>query len=187
MIVTTLAEVPGKKTTKVLGLARGNTIRARHIIVATNGYTGTATPWLQKRIVPIPSQIIATDSIPKETMDRLMPKRRMLGETRNLYHYFRPSPDGTGIVFGGRAGADQRGAEHDQLAGARYVGNQQVLGELHVARQVAEDAQRAGNHYRRHVPSGETAHRAQPSPAMPHRHERPPLILGGKSVWFGTF
>ncbi|SST10557.1 Uncharacterised protein [Acinetobacter baumannii] len=48
------------------------------------------------------------------------------------------------------AGADQRGAEHDQLAGARYVGNQQVLGELHVARQVAEDAQRAGNHYRRH-------------------------------------
>jgi uncharacterized protein YbjQ (UPF0145 family) len=31
MIVTTLAEVPGKKTTKVLGLARGNTIRARHI------------------------------------------------------------------------------------------------------------------------------------------------------------
>jgi uncharacterized protein YbjQ (UPF0145 family) len=31
MIVTTLAEVPGKKITKVLGLARGNTIRARHI------------------------------------------------------------------------------------------------------------------------------------------------------------
>lgn len=81
------------------------TIRARDVIVATNGYTGAATPWLRKRIVPIPSQIIATDPIPKETMDRLMPKRRMLGETRNLYHYFRPSPDGQGIVFGGRAGA----------------------------------------------------------------------------------
>ncbi len=81
------------------------TIRARNVIVATNGYSGAAHPWLRKRIVPIPSQIIATDSIPKETMDRLMPKRRMLGETRNLYHYFRPSPDGNGIVFGGRAGA----------------------------------------------------------------------------------
>ena len=81
------------------------TIRARHVIVATNGYIGGASPWLQKRIVPIPSQIIATGPIPKETMDRLMPKRRMLGETRNLYHYFRPAPDGAGIVFGGRAGA----------------------------------------------------------------------------------
>jgi glycine/D-amino acid oxidase-like deaminating enzyme len=80
-------------------------VRARNVIVATNGYTGPATPWLRKRVVPIPSQIIATEPIPKETMDRLMPKRRMLGETRNLYHYFRPSPDGTGIVFGGRAGA----------------------------------------------------------------------------------
>lgn len=81
------------------------TVRARNVIVATNGYTGPATPWLRRRIVPIPSQIIATDPIDKPTMDRLMPKRRMLGETRNLYHYFRPSPDGAGIVFGGRAGA----------------------------------------------------------------------------------
>lgn len=81
------------------------TIRARNVIVATNGYTGKSSPWLQKRIAPIPSQIIATDPIPKETMDRLMPKRRMLGETRNLYHYFRPAPDDNGIVFGGRAGA----------------------------------------------------------------------------------
>lgn len=88
----------------IIQTGRG-TIAARNVIVATNGYTGPATPWLQRRIVPIPSQIIATDPIPKETMDRLMPKRRMLGETRNLYHYFRPSPDGNGIVFGGRAGA----------------------------------------------------------------------------------
>ncbi|KAI3478036.1 hypothetical protein L1887_60088 [Cichorium endivia] len=39
------------------------------------------------------------------------------------------------------AGADQRAAEHDQLARARYVRDQQVFGEFHVARQVAEDAQ----------------------------------------------
>ena len=31
MIVTTLDEVAGRKTVKVLGMARGNTIRARHI------------------------------------------------------------------------------------------------------------------------------------------------------------
>ena len=101
---TPVSGIQGDGNSQTVVTERG-TIRARNVIVATNGYTGPATPWLRKRIVPIPSQIIATDPIPKETMDRLMPKRRMLGETRNLYHYFRPSPDGTGIVFGGRAGA----------------------------------------------------------------------------------
>lgn len=80
------------------------TVTARHVIVATNGYTGKATPWLQRRVIPIPSQIIATEPLAPEVMDRLMPKRRMLGESRNLYNYFRPSPDGTRIVFGGKAG-----------------------------------------------------------------------------------
>jgi glycine/D-amino acid oxidase-like deaminating enzyme len=83
--------------------SRGS-LRARNVIVATNGYTGKATPWLQRRVIPIPSQIIATEQLPQDVMDRLMPKKRMLGETRNLYNYFRPSPDGTRIVFGGKAG-----------------------------------------------------------------------------------
>jgi glycine/D-amino acid oxidase-like deaminating enzyme len=80
-------------------------VSARDVIVATNGYTGGVLPWLYRRIVPVPSQIIATEPIAPELMDRLMPKRRMLGETRNMYHYYRPSPDGARIVFGGRAGA----------------------------------------------------------------------------------
>ncbi len=81
-------------------------LRARHVVVATNGYTGSATPWLQRRIVPIPSQIITTEPLDPALMDRLMPKRRMIGESRNLYHYYRPSPDGTRMVFGGRRGAE---------------------------------------------------------------------------------
>lgn len=88
----------------VLTTSRGTT-KARDLLVCTNGYTGKSTPWLQRRIVPIPSQIIATEPLPAETMRRLMPKGRMLGETRNIYHYYRPSPDGTCIIFGGRAGA----------------------------------------------------------------------------------
>ncbi len=84
--------------------SRGDT-KAKELLVCTNGYTGAATPWLQRRVVPIPSQIIATEPLPAETMARLMPKGRMLGETRNTYHYYRPSPDGTCIIFGGRAGA----------------------------------------------------------------------------------
>ena len=85
--------------------SRGKT-KASELLVCTNGYTGQATPWLQRRIIPIPSQIIATQTLPSDTIQRLMPKGRMLGETRNIYHYYRPSPDGSRIIFGGRAGAD---------------------------------------------------------------------------------
>ncbi|MNP04422.1 hypothetical protein D3C76_963350 [compost metagenome] len=49
-----------------------------------------------------------------------------------------------------QAGSDQRATEHNQLACARYVRNQQVFGELHVTRQVAENAQATTNHHGRH-------------------------------------
>ncbi|MNZ28249.1 hypothetical protein D3C78_454750 [compost metagenome] len=49
-----------------------------------------------------------------------------------------------------QAGTDQRAAEHNQLTCARHVRDQQVFSEFHVTRQVAEDAQGAANHHRRH-------------------------------------
>jgi glycine/D-amino acid oxidase-like deaminating enzyme len=64
-----------------LATARGG-LRAGEVIVATNGYTGPATPWLRRRVIPIPSQIIATEPLPPETIKRLMPKRRMCGGRR---------------------------------------------------------------------------------------------------------
>ena len=85
--------------------ARGD-VSAREVIVTTNGYSGSAIPWLQRRIIPIPSQMIATEPLGPALMDRLMPKRRVVGETRNLYHYYRPSPDDTRILFGGKATSD---------------------------------------------------------------------------------
>ena len=107
------AQIHGQ--TEVTGIARDGDrfevrtargiVSARDVIVATNGYTGGALSWLYRRIIAVPSQIIVTEPIACSLMDRLMPKRRMIGETRNMYHYYRPSPVGTRIVFGGRAGA----------------------------------------------------------------------------------
>ncbi|TIS31828.1 FAD-dependent oxidoreductase, partial [Mesorhizobium sp.] len=37
-----------------------------------------------------------------EVMARLMPKRMMMGEGRELGFYYRPSPDGRRILLGGR-------------------------------------------------------------------------------------
>ena len=38
-------------------------------------------------------------------MDRLMPTRRCYGDSRRIMAYYRPSPDGQRILFGGRATA----------------------------------------------------------------------------------
>lgn len=88
-------------------------IRARDVIVATNGYTDRCDPWLRRRLVPVPSRIIATEPLDAALMDRLMPARRMHGDTLHLYHYYRPSPDGRRILWGGRAPLDAL----DPLAG----------------------------------------------------------------------
>jgi glycine/D-amino acid oxidase-like deaminating enzyme len=93
----------GKKFS--VSTSRGQ-VTSRDVIIATNGYTDGLVPWLNRRIIPIPSQIITTENIEPKLMGQLMPKRRMLGNTLNLYNYFRPSPDDKCIIFGGRKGAN---------------------------------------------------------------------------------
>ena len=78
------------------------TVRARHVLVCTNGYTDAANPFLRRRLVPVRSRIIATEELASDVMARLMPKRMMMGENRQLGFYYRPSPDGRRILLGGR-------------------------------------------------------------------------------------
>jgi glycine/D-amino acid oxidase-like deaminating enzyme len=83
--------------------ARG-TVRAEHVITGTNGYTDEADRWLRRRLVPVRSRIIATAPLSDNLMRQLMPRGVMCSETRKLYYYYRPSPDGQRILFGGRDG-----------------------------------------------------------------------------------
>jgi glycine/D-amino acid oxidase-like deaminating enzyme len=80
----------------------GGTIAARNVVIATNGYTGPSTPWLHRRVIPIGSYIIATEPLPSETMATLMPRDRIVSDTRKVVYYYRASPDGQRILFGGR-------------------------------------------------------------------------------------
>ena len=77
-------------------------ILARKVVVATNGYTGRITPWLRRRVIPIGSYIIATEALPPDLMARLMPKERIVSDTRKVVYYYRASPDRRRILFGGR-------------------------------------------------------------------------------------
>ena len=80
---------------------RGSVV-ARDVVVATNGYTGGLTPWLQRRVIPIGSYMIATEALPEGLMDRLIPKNRIVSDTRKVVFYYRASPDRQRILFGGR-------------------------------------------------------------------------------------
>ena len=77
-------------------------VKADKVIIATNGYTGSLTPRLQRRVIPIGSYVIATEPVGRELMDELMPKDRIVSDTRKVVYYYRPSPDRSRIIFGGR-------------------------------------------------------------------------------------
>lgn len=89
-------------------------VEARDVIVATNGYTTGLTPWLQRRVIPIGSYIIATEELPEATIDRLFPGDRIASDTCKVVYYYRASPDRRRVIFGGRVSA----AETTPLIGA---------------------------------------------------------------------
>lgn len=105
------AQVEGD--TPVLGVAREasafrvttarGTVRARAVLAATNGYSGAALPQARRRIIPVPSFIVATEELGENRMRALIPNGRNIVETRNRHSYFRPSPDGKRLVWGARA------------------------------------------------------------------------------------
>jgi glycine/D-amino acid oxidase-like deaminating enzyme len=78
-------------------------IEAGDVIIATNGYTGDATPQFKQRLVPVGSYIIATEELTPEMALSLSPKNRSFADTRRVLTYYRLSPDGRRLIFGGRA------------------------------------------------------------------------------------
>lgn len=99
----------------IVHTARGK-LRAHDVIVASNGYTGALTPWLQRRVIPIGSTIIATEPLPPELINELIPNNRTLVDTRRLVVYYRASPDRRRILFGGRVSLQETEARNSAPA-----------------------------------------------------------------------
>jgi len=99
---TPVTAVRREATRFIVETPNGN-IDATAVVATTNGYTGGTTPALARRLVAIPSFMIATESLGTDRVKSLIPNGRMMVETRDKHLYYRPSPDGTRIVLGGRA------------------------------------------------------------------------------------
>jgi glycine/D-amino acid oxidase-like deaminating enzyme len=75
---------------------------ARDVFVGSSGYTGSATPALRKKLVPIGSYIITTEILPEALARELSPRNRMIYDSKNYLYYYRLTPDHR-MLFGGRA------------------------------------------------------------------------------------
>lgn len=97
--VTELAARPGGG--HAVRTTRG-VIDVDRVLVATSGYTGSLTPWLQRRTIPVGSFIIVTEPLPLETAQQILPRNRQAADNKMLTYYFRLTPDNR-LLFGGRA------------------------------------------------------------------------------------
>jgi glycine/D-amino acid oxidase-like deaminating enzyme len=77
-------------------------VAARDVLIATNGYSGPLSPWHRRRVIPIGSYILATDPLPGGA-GKYIPNDRAVSDSKRIVVYFRQSPDGSRILFGGRA------------------------------------------------------------------------------------
>jgi glycine/D-amino acid oxidase-like deaminating enzyme len=97
--------------------ARG-TVRARDVLIATNGYSGRLTPWIAKRLAPINAYMIATEPLSDNLAKSVLPAHRTYTDNRRSGNYMQLSPDGTRLLFGGRTG--RLPSSLRQLAGDLY-------------------------------------------------------------------
>jgi glycine/D-amino acid oxidase-like deaminating enzyme len=82
--------------------AAGRKIVARDVIACTGGYTDAALPGLRRRVVPIGSYVIATEPLSPDLAATIIPRRRVVFDSKYFLSHFRLSPDNR-LVFGGLA------------------------------------------------------------------------------------
>ena len=107
--VTAIESVTGGFSVRTI---RGE-IRARDVLIATNGYTSDAFPEFQRRIIPMGSYIIATEPLDPAVARRIIPKDRMIIDTKHVLYYFRRTADDR-LLFGGRASFAPTSVEHSR-------------------------------------------------------------------------
>ncbi len=94
----------------------GGTIRAKQLVIATNGYTPEAL-YLAGSLLPVLSNILVTRPLtPEEQKAQGWWDPTPLYDTRRLLFYYRLLPDGR-LLFGGRGGTRDTPEERRRLRG----------------------------------------------------------------------
>jgi gamma-glutamylputrescine oxidase len=86
-------------------------VRCKTLIICGNAYLGTVVPELVSRVMPVSTQMMATEPLGKERSTQLLPTDLCVEDVRYILDYFRLSADhrlifGGGTVYGGTDPAD---------------------------------------------------------------------------------
>ncbi len=81
-------------------------VRARTLVLCGNAYLGGAVPALDRRVMPVSTQVMATEPLGAERARALMPAGTCVEDVRYILDYYRVSADhrllfGGGTVYGG--------------------------------------------------------------------------------------
>lgn len=96
----------------VIHTARGS-VTANVAVICGNAYLGHVVPKLVSRVMPVSTQMVATEPLGAERADALIPSDMCVEDVRYILDYFRLSADkrmifGGGTVYGGTDPADVR-------------------------------------------------------------------------------
>lgn len=91
-------------------------VRAARLVLATNGYSDltAATAPLRSAVIPFRSAMVATEPLPAEIFETLVPHGRSYSETRRMMRWFRRIDDR--LLFGGRGAFGKQDSESAFLA-----------------------------------------------------------------------
>tara|TARA_R110000787_G_scaffold32508_1_gene86066 strand:- start:68 stop:1390 length:1323 start_codon:yes stop_codon:yes gene_type:complete len=107
--VTGVEQSAGGGTTVVRTAA--GAVSAKTVVLCGNAYLGKAVPELAARVMPVSTQMIATEPLGAERAAALLPTDMCIEDARYILDYFRLSADrrlifGGGVVYGGTDPAD---------------------------------------------------------------------------------
>jgi gamma-glutamylputrescine oxidase len=80
----------------------GAAIEADHLVLAGNAYLGNLVPYLNRRIMPVSSYILATAPLGENRAREIIRDGEAVGDCNFIINYFRLSADNR-LLFGGRA------------------------------------------------------------------------------------
>ncbi len=86
-------------------------VRCKTLILCGNAYLGQSVPELEPRVMPVSTQIIATEPLDAALAEEILPSDSCVEDVRYILDYYRLSADkrllfGGGTVYGGKDPAD---------------------------------------------------------------------------------
>jgi gamma-glutamylputrescine oxidase len=96
---------------KPVVITASGSVRCKTLVVCGNAYLGRSVPALESRVMPVSTQIMATEPLSDELANALLPTDSSVEDVRYILDYYRLSADkrllwGGGTVYGGSEPSD---------------------------------------------------------------------------------